>query len=108
MRRVYKYPPDVVVANPPYLSGSDEISQEVRAWEPEGALLSLDEGAWHAKEIFKQCMALGVRLLVLELSPRVAVRLQKKWKQDKRVAHVHREADLAGRERFLLVEFTHG
>lgn len=35
---------DLVVANPPYVATTDELGDEVRAWEPLGALLAGPEG----------------------------------------------------------------
>jgi hypothetical protein len=39
----------------------------------------------------------------MELSPRVAQTLERRWKKHARVSALRREADLAGRKRFLLV-----
>ena len=106
---VRKFPPDIVVANPPYLNEEgDELTQEVKDWEPENALFSKDAGTWHAEQIFKECLEIRPRALVLELSPKVAVLLEKKWQKEKKVKVIHRESDLAGRSRFLLVEFDNG
>lgn len=101
--------PDVVVANPPYLDRKkDKVEKSVLKWEPEAALFSASAGAWHAEQIFVQCLHIRPRLLILELSARVAARLEKKWKTKSDAKRVWREPDLTGRRRFLLVEFAHG
>jgi release factor glutamine methyltransferase len=101
--------PDLVVSNPPYLDfEKDKIQKSVLRWEPHEALHSQYSGAWHAEQIFAQCLFFKPKRLVLELSPRVALRLQKKWQKNNAVKRIWREADLAGRSRFLLIEFTNG
>jgi release factor glutamine methyltransferase len=35
---------DVIVANPPYVATGDELPDEVRRWEPAGALMAGDDG----------------------------------------------------------------
>lgn len=109
LRAVRKYPPDLVVANPPYLDlKKDKVSGEVKDWEPGDALFSGQAGAGHAEQIFAECLRIKPRMLVMELSPRVAATLQNKWKKEKKVKSIRRESDLTGRQRFLIVEFKHG
>lgn len=106
---------DLVVSNPPYLNFSkDWVAPDVEAWEPKLALEPLagkevegleERGAWCADRILAGCAepASRVKQTILELSPRVAQTLERRWKKHARVSALRREADLAGRKRFLLV-----
>lgn len=106
---------DLVVSNPPYLNFSkDWIAADVQEWEPKLALEPLagkavkgleERGAWCAERILAGCAepASRVKQTILELSPRVAQTLERRWRKHPRVSALRREADLAGRKRFLLV-----
>lgn len=108
-----KEPWDLVVSNPPYLDFSrDAVAKEVRSWEPRLALEPeskqrvrgmADRAAWCGEKILVGCAEAKVGFTALELSARVALALEKRWRKHPRVARVWREADLAGRKRFLLV-----
>lgn len=106
---------DLVVSNPPYLNFSkDWVAPDVEAWEPKLALEPLagkevagleERGAWCADRILAGCAdpKSRVKQTIMELSPRVAQTLERRWKKHARVSALRREADLAGRKRFLLV-----
>jgi HemK-like putative methylase len=104
---------ELVVSNPPYLDFSrDKVTKEVREWEPDSALepsasqkvkeLS-DRGLWCAERILRACAESAVAFTAMELSARGARSLEARWRKNARVNRVWREADLAGRKRFLLV-----
>jgi HemK-like putative methylase len=104
---------DLVVSNPPYLNfEKDEIAEDVKAWEPKLVLEPLtskkvaglaERGAWCAEHILLGCVESRVELTVMELSPRVALVLERRWRKHPKVERAWRVADLAGRKRFLLV-----
>jgi len=104
---------DVVVSNPPYLEwGRDQIAANVRGWEPRSALEPgaaarvaglANRAAWCAERILRACESAPPRYTLLELSARVALALERRWKNCARAERVWREPDLAGRKRFLLV-----
>lgn len=104
---------DLVVSNPPYLDFSkDKVANDVQEWEPRIALEPLraariasvkERAAWCAERILLGCSKAEVAFTALELSPRVAAILEKKWRSHERVARAWRAPDLAGRKRFLLV-----
>jgi HemK-like putative methylase len=104
---------DIVVSNPPYLEFKrDKIAADVQEWEPRSALepgkaASLkgisDRASWCAERILRSCESGPQRYTLLELSPRVALAMEKRWKKCARVERVWREPDLTGRMRFLLV-----
>lgn len=99
---------DLVISNPPYLDfRKDKIAKDVKIWEPRLALEPKGRGTDLAplagEKILQQCSAAKVKATFLELSPRVASNLERKWKKHPRVESVQRAADLAGRKRFLLV-----
>jgi release factor-specific protein-(glutamine-N5) methyltransferase len=104
---------DLVVSNPPYLEfGRDPIASDVKKWEPRAALEPLpsarveatrDRASWCAQRILEACSELRPRYTALELSPRVAASLERKWKPHPSVRRIWREPDLAGRKRFLLI-----
>lgn len=108
----------LVVSNPPYLEfGRDKIAKDVMKWEPRMALeprLSskrggkIDRAAWCAESILLSCERVRPRYTALELSPRVAIYLERRWKKHSSVKRVWRESDLAGRKRFLLVAWLDG
>lgn len=58
--------------------------------------------------ILEQCSQAKVGATFLELSPRVAMKLERQWKSSPRVKSISRAPDLAGRKRFLLVVWNHG
>lgn len=103
----------LVVSNPPYLEfGKDHIAADVKKWEPrmalEPGLKTKASGvtmraAWCAERILISCERVRPVYTALELSPRVANFLERRWKKHSSVERVWREADLAGRKRFLLV-----
>lgn len=107
---------DIIVSNPPYLSfKKDKIATDVKKWEPRIALepqkmsKSLKEQAgWTAQSILEASSLILPKFTVLELSPRVAALLEKKWSGDTRIERIWRESDLAGRKRFLLVAWKNG
>jgi release factor glutamine methyltransferase len=104
---------DLVVSNPPYLEWSrDKIAENVRGWEPRSALEPAaaarvkglaNRAAWCAEGILRACESAPPRYTLLELSPRVALALENRWRKSARAERVWREPDLAGRKRFLLV-----
>ncbi len=111
-----KAPKDVefLVSNPPYLHPTkDKITTEVLKHEPRLALIPekkyktkiSDQGAWIADQLLEQALEKlpNLKRIALELSPRVATILEKRWKKHARVEKIWREADLTGRKRFLLL-----
>lgn len=112
-----KRPIDLVISNPPYLEfHRDKIAKDVQRWEPRMALeptTSLrvkglkDRAAWAGERILAGCAASEVAFTALELSPRVAAILERRWKKHSRVVRAWRVPDLAGRKRFLLVAWKH-
>jgi release factor glutamine methyltransferase len=104
---------DLVVSNPPYLEfGKDRIAADVKKWEPRMALEPSRgaqaagvtmRAAWCAERILLSCERVRPRYTALELSPRVANYLERRWKKQSSVERIWRESDLAGRKRFLLV-----
>lgn len=109
---------DLVVSNPPYLQfGKDFIAQNVKDWEPKMALepaaakkvAGLNErAAWCAERILQACAENKPRFTALELSPRIATLLEKRWRKNPAVQRIWREPDLTGRKRFLLLAWHHG
>jgi HemK-like putative methylase len=106
---------DIVVSNPPYLEyGKDFIARDVKKWEPRLALepsakakvKGITRAAWCAERILESCAVASVKFTALELSPRVSIYLFARWKKHPKVSRIWREADLAGRKRFLLVEWS--
>ena len=108
---------DWIISNPPYLEFSrDFIAKDVRKHEPRMALEPLSENrlrdvseraAWIAEGILRACAEneRRPRGVLMELSPRVAYYLERKWRRHKCVSTVERRADLAGRRRFLLLRW---
>ena len=108
---------DWIISNPPYLEfARDFIAKDVRKHEPRMALEPLSENrlrdvseraAWIAEGILRACAENERRPLgvLMELSPRVAYYLERKWRRHKSVSSVERHADLAGRRRFLLLRW---
>lgn len=104
---------DIVVSNPPYLEWNhDKIAAIVRDWEPRSALEPgvasrvrglADRAAWCAERILRACESARPRYTLLELSPRVALALERRWRKCPGAERIWREPDLAGRKRFLLV-----
>lgn len=104
---------DVVVSNPPYLEfGRDFVAANVKKWEPRGALEpalssrmtdTRDRASWCAERILRSCEESPPRYTALELSPRVAAVLERRWGKRASVERAWRMADLAGRKRFLLI-----
>lgn len=109
---------DLWVSNPPYLSfAKDKIANDVKKWEPRMALEPgkaqkvagrKDRAFWVADRIFFLALASRPKRLFMELSPRVASALEKKWKRSQAIESIERVADLAGRKRFLLVVWKDG
>jgi release factor-specific protein-(glutamine-N5) methyltransferase len=107
---------DLVISNPPYLDfRKDAIQASVKKWEPRLALepksarCGINDLAHLAGEkILQECAEAKVKQTILELSARVALLLERKWKKDPRVKSLTRAADLAGRKRFLLIAWNHG
>jgi release factor glutamine methyltransferase len=105
----------LVISNPPYLEfGRDRITTEVREWEPRLALeptsamgkgLEITRAAWCAERILHASEQARPIYTALELSPRVACFLERRWRKRDSVKRLWREADLAGRKRFLLVSW---
>ncbi len=99
---------DLVISNPPYLDfRRDKIATDVKKWEPRLALepkgKEKDLAPLAGERILQDCAEGRVGATYLELSPRVAAKLERKWKRHPRVNSIRRAADLAGRKRFLLV-----
>lgn len=107
----------LVVSNPPYLEfGRDHVAENVKRWEPRAALepaaaagkgLKITRAAWCAEKILQACERSRPEHTALELSPRVALFLERRWKKRESVNRIWREADLAGRKRFLLISWKH-
>jgi len=108
---------DLIVSNPPYLDFSkDKVTKEVFTWEPKIALQPAkapkgnkvkERAAWIAEALLAGCVRLRPAYSAFELSPRVALMLERSWKKNPAVARIWREADLAGRKRFLLIAWNH-
>lgn len=106
---------DLVVSNPPYLElGRDYVAADVRKWEPRVALepaaaagkgLAITRAAWCAERILKASEECRPAYTAMELSPRVALFLERRWKKRESVNRAWREADLAGRKRFLIISW---
>ena len=110
---------NLVIANPPYLDlKKDEVTAEVRRWEPSLALQPevrqkvkgvLERAAWCAERILQGCAEARPNFSVMELSPRVALYLERRWRRHPAVERIWRAPDLAGKKRFLLVAWkAHG
>ncbi len=110
---------DLIVSNPPYVNPKkDKVAKDVHWFEPHLALYPdrklqnktlKERGAWAADKII-DAIAEGkvkARSLLLELSPRVAVILERRWKKNPNIERIWREKDLAGRARFLLIAWKH-
>lgn len=103
---------DVVVSNPPYISGAEaaELPADVHDWEPHAALFATDDGLADLREIVdeapRRLRAGG--LLALELAE-MRARDVAAWLEG---AHdwnsVELRADLAGRPRMLLARRERG
>lgn len=108
----------LVISNPPYLDfRKDKITQEVLEWEPHGALVPeaklkvkgiSERAAWCAEQILRASQKVRPTYTLLELSPRIASFLERRWKKEDGVLSIRRETDLAGRKRFLLVAWANG
>jgi HemK-like putative methylase len=107
---------DLVISNPPYLDfRKDSTQASVKKWEPRLALEPKstkrgikDLAPLAGEKILQECAEAKVKQTILELSARVALLLERKWKKDPRVKSLTRAADLTGRKRFLLVAWNHG
>jgi release factor glutamine methyltransferase len=95
-----------VVANPPYISGSEawELPTAVRSWEPPVALVSGADGLTVTRAIVRDAGAVLVDggLLALEVDARRAGQVADLVTSDGRYADVRVRLDLTGRERFVL------
>jgi release factor glutamine methyltransferase len=96
---------DAVVSNPPYLTGPEyaALDPSVRAWEPEGALKSGDDGMAHTRRLLEEARAVTAPggLLALEVDSRRAGVVARDaeglgW------TDVHTYDDLFGRARYVL------
>lgn len=109
---------DLVVSNPPYLDfRRDYIAADVKKWEPKLALEPgaaqkvrsvRERAAWCAEKILLACSQVKPAYTALELSPRIALFLERRWSKNVNVRKIWREADLAGRKRFLLIAWKDG
>jgi release factor glutamine methyltransferase len=96
---------DALVSNPPYIA-EDEMAalpDEVRDWEPRGALASGPDGLSATTEIIANAPAVLRRggLLALEVDCRRAERTADILKADNRYEKIEIVADLTGRPRFV-------
>lgn len=102
----------IIVSNPPYLDrGRDRVAKDVLKWEPAKALFPAKGAAAFADSLIREALLVNsgsLRGILLELSPRVAAQMEKRWRADARFVSVRRAPDLAGRPRFLLLELAHG
>jgi release factor glutamine methyltransferase len=110
---------NVVVANLPYLDlKKDKVAGDVKVWEPKLALEPekrqavkgvLERAAWCAERVLLACAKSRPNYTALELSPRIALYLERRWRRDPAVERIWRAPDLAGRKRFLLIAWrAHG
>ena len=114
LKKIHKNYYDIIVSNPPYLNKKkDFVADDVKKFEPGIALFPMqkdktkikDSGAWLADKLISQAIT-GSRppkKILLELSPRVARRLEKKWSRNVVIKNISRKSDLSGRMRFLLI-----
>lgn len=98
---------DLVVSNPPYVAGTDELPPEVADWEPRSALIPGPTGMEAIEIIVAEAPAWLRRpgVLVVELAPTqadAAVALAKHAGFDE--AEIRQ--DLAGRDRMLVARLT--
>lgn len=99
---------DLIVSNPPYVTESEyeELSPEVRAFEPRLALVSPEQGLWHLRELLPVALQ-GLRsggVLLSELGSGqgpAALELARQSAHD--FAHVSILKDYAGLDRILKV-----
>ncbi|MCO5142469.1 MAG: peptide chain release factor N(5)-glutamine methyltransferase [Oligoflexia bacterium] len=109
---------DLVVSNPPYLSESvDYVEKQVLKYEPRVALFpykkpkkawSGDQGTWMASQLIEECLNHRVRFLLMEVSARISYKLERHWRKNTNIKRIERFSDLAGRKRFLDLEFIYG
>lgn len=114
----FQEPLDAVISNPPYLNKQkDTVAKQVLKYEPSLALFPLkkpknswtnDQGIWIADQIIKNSLEKRVKYILMELSPRVAYKLEQHWKRNINVKRIERFSDLTGRKRFLDIELTYG
>ncbi len=97
---------DVIVSNPPYIAEGEmsALPNDVREWEPAGALRSGGDGLEATKEIIAG--APGVLkpggLLAMEVDARRADRTADILQEDRRYCEIEVIADLTGRQRFAI------
>lgn len=121
LKKFYKQNFDLIISNPPYVNPTkDRVEKSVHRYEPHLALYPetrlrskglRERGAWAADKIIADIAAgkVSCKYLALELSPRVALCLEKRWRVNPAVKRIWREKDLSGRSRFLLIAWSqHG
>lgn len=109
---------DLVISNPPYLDfKKDKIMADVKKWEPKIALEPTmdakiknlkERAAWMGEKILLSCEQNCPQYTLLELSPRIASFLEKRWRKNSAIKNISCLPDLTGRKRFLLVTWQHG
>jgi len=95
---------DVIVSNPPYVALSDEVEDVVREWEPQSALFAGDDGLDDIRTILENAPSWlrpgGV--LILEMDP-LQLEPVSELARSFGFVGIETHADLAGRDRALLV-----
>lgn len=99
---------DVIVSNPPYVADSDEVEDIVREWEPQSALFAGEDGLDDIRILLKGA-PLWLRaggVLILEMDP-LQLETASELARSLGFVGIETHADLAGRDRALVVRREH-